>query len=118
MAWQQSKPNGAQTSQTATTEAANGSVSVQIGGQKLSVKSDKDPQLVADIAAYVDGKVGALREMAPSSVTMDKLLILASMTVAEELFESRERVRTLETALRERVQNCLTVLDEVDGDLP
>lgn len=116
MAWQGSKANSAPTSQTSTSDASSGSVSVQIGGQKLSVKSDKDPQLVADIAAYVDDKVGSIREMAPS-VSMDKLLILASMTVAEELFEARARVQLLETSLRERVQSCLAVLDEADSDL-
>ena len=116
MAWQGSKTNTAQTSQTTTTEPPSGSVSVQIGGQKLTVKSDKDPQLVADIAAYVDEKVGTLRELAPS-VALDKLLILASMTVAEELFDTRARLNFLETSLRDRVNNCLAVMDDVDADV-
>lgn len=117
MAWQGSKSaQGAQTSQTSTTEPSKpGAVSVQVGGVKLSLKSDKDPQIVQDIAAYVDKQVDAVRELAPS-VALDKALMLASLTVAEELFEARERVRTLETHLRERVDNCLAVLDDLDPD--
>lgn len=116
MAWQGSKSaQNAQSAQTSTTETASGSVSVQVGGVKLSLKSDKDPKLVQEIAAYVDGKVGAVREMAPSSVPMDKLLMLASMTVAEELFDARKRVQDLESALKDRVDNCLSVLDDLDS---
>jgi len=116
VAWQGSK-TGAQTSQTTTTEpsGAGGSVSVSVGGVKLSLKSDKNPDLVADIAAYVDDKVGAVREMAPS-VPMDKALMLASLTVAEELFDAQARLRELESTLKERVNSCLTTLDELDPE--
>jgi cell division protein ZapA (FtsZ GTPase activity inhibitor) len=82
---------------------------------KLSLKSDKDPQLVANIAAYVDGKVGEVREMAPT-VALDKALMLASLTVAEELFDAQERVRMLESMLRDKVNNCLAVLDDLDAE--
>lgn len=116
MGWQgPSGAGNAQSSQTSTTEKSGGSVSVQIGGVKLSVKSDKDPRMVEDIAAYVDNKVGSIRDMAPSVAT-DKLLMLASMTVAEELFEARQRVERLESALKERLDNCMTVLDEAESD--
>ncbi len=114
MAWQGSKTNGASATQTATTETSSaGAVNIQIGGQKLTVKSDKDPALVAEIAAYVDDKVSDLRAMAPN-VALDKLLILASMTVAEELFESRARLDTIESALETRVKNCLAALDKME----
>lgn len=117
MAWQGSKSApGASTSQTATTEpASSGAVSVQVGGVKLSLKSDKDPQLVADIAAYVNEKVGAVREVAPAA-PLDKALMLASLTVAEELFDAQARVRELETSLRERVHMCLAALDDLDPE--
>ena len=114
VAWQGSK--GAPNTQTATTQTTGGgAVSVQVGGLKLSLKSDKDPALVENIAAYVDTKVGEVRSMAPS-VALDKALMLASLTVAEELFDARERVRVLEAALRERVDNCLTALDELESN--
>ncbi len=115
MTWQGSKSApGAQSSQTSTTEPS-GAVSVQVGGVKLSLKSDKDPQLVADIAAYLNEKVGAVREMAPTA-PLDKTLMLASLTVAEELFDAQARVRELETSLRERIDMCLSVLDDLDPE--
>ena len=117
MTWQGSKSApGAQSAQTATTEpAGGGAVSVQVGGVKLSLKSDKDPNLVADIAAYVNDKVDAVRELAPKA-PMDKQLMLASLTVAEELFDAQRRVRELEGTLRERVDMCLAVLDDLDPE--
>ena len=113
MAWQGSKgAPGAQTSQTTTAEpAAGGAVSVTVGGVKLSLKSDKDPRLVEEIAGYVNEKVGAVREMAPTA-PLDKALMLASLTVAEELFEAQARVRELETTFQARLQTCLGMLDD------
>ena len=115
MAWPGSK--SASGSQTATTDTATAgsAVSVQVGGVKLSLKSDKDPKLVADIAAYLNEKVTAVRDAAPS-VPLDKALVLASLTVAEDLFDAQARVRELETSLRERIDMCLSVLDDLDPD--
>lgn len=118
MAWQGSNSApGASTSQTTTAESSKekGSVSVSVGGVSLSLKSDKNPQLVEDIAAYVNEKVGAVREAAPSA-PLDKALMLASLTVAEELFDAQARLRELETTLRERVDQCLSTLDELDPE--
>ena len=53
--------------------------------------------------------------MAPNA-PLDKAMMLASLTVAEELFEAQERVRVLEATLRERVNNCLAALDELDPE--
>ena len=115
MAWQGSKGAGtSQTSQTST-QTQTGSVSVEVGGVKLSLRSDKDPQVVENIAAYVDEKVGSIREAVPS-VPMDTLLMLASLTVAEELFDARARVDTLEAELKERVETCLALLDDLDSE--
>ena len=116
MAWQGSKSVEAQTSQTTTTEPTGGgsSINVSVGGLKLSLKSDKDPRVVADIAAYVDEKVAAVREAAPS-VSLEKAMMLASLTVAEELFDAQARVTALENALRQRVDNCLAALDALEA---
>lgn len=116
MAWQGSK-NAPSASQTATTEPSTGdtAVNVQVGGVKLALRSDKDPKLVQSIATYLDSKVGDIRSQAPG-VPLDKALILASLTVAEELFDAQARVRVLENSLRERIDNCLAMLDELEAD--
>lgn len=116
VAWQGSKgAGGSQTSQTSTTQTQTGSVSVEVGGVKLSLRSDKDPKVVQSIASYVDEKVGAIREAAPS-VPIDKLLMLASLTVAEELFDARSRVDNLELELKERVATCLALLEDLETE--
>lgn len=113
---QESKGAGTSHSQTSTTETQpSRPVSIEIGGTKLSVKSDKDPAYVQGLAAYLDAKVAELRAAAPT-VTLDKVLMLVSMTIVEELFEARERVENFEGELQERLEVCLALLDEVDGE--
>ena len=64
-------------------------VEVEIRGKRLSVRTDHDPQRVHEMADYLDEKVRQLQAMAPSA-PFDKLLMLASLTVVEELFEASE----------------------------
>lgn len=114
-----SKGAGANSTTTETTGSSNsksGSVSVHIRGQKLSIKSDRDPRHVNELAAYVDQKVGVLQDAAPS-VSLDKLLMLASMNVAEELFEARRKNEELRKALQKKVDAAIAIVDEFEADL-
>ncbi len=113
---------GSKSTKSTTTETADssnsrsGSVSVHIRGQKLSIKSDRDPKHVNELAAYVDQKVGVLQDAAPS-VSLDKLLMLASMNVAEELFEARRKSEELRQALQQKVNSAMAIIDEAEADL-
>ncbi len=81
--------------QTTSTTGPSKPVSVEIRGQRLSVRSNHDPAFVQRLADHIDQKVGELQKMAPS-VPLSKLLMLASMTVAEELFEARQEIESFE----------------------
>lgn len=111
MAWQGSKS----TSQTATESTSPSSIQVKVGGVSLTLKSEKDPQLVTDIVDYVNAKVDMVTTAAPS-VRIDKALMLASLNVAEELFEARARVHELEAALQTHVDACLAVITDMERD--
>ena len=90
--------------QTQSQEAGKGAgaVSVEIRGKRLSIKTSHDPEFVQQLARYVDNKVRSLQMAAPSA-PFDKLLMLASMNVAEELFAAQEESAYLRERIRERL---------------
>ncbi len=98
---------------TTTTTTTTGSVTVEILGQRLSLRSDKDPEHVQNLARYINEKARAIQSAAPK-VTNEKLMMLVSMMVAEELHEAKTEVGTLKVALQERVDAALAQLDELD----
>ncbi|MFB6263373.1 MAG: cell division protein ZapA [Bradymonadaceae bacterium] len=89
-----------------------GTVNVQILGQTLPIRSDQDPEFVQEIADYVADKVRQVRESAPG-VPTDKQLMLASMSVAEELFEQRSENDELKAEIEERVDTISDLLERL-----
>jgi cell division protein ZapA len=90
-------------------------VGVEIRGQRLSIRSNHDPEFVQRLASHIDGKVAELQKAAPA-VSLSKLLMLASMTVAEELFEAREEIGGLKDEISERTDAMIALLEEVGGE--
>lgn len=90
-------------------------VSVQIGGQTLSIRTTHDAEFVERLAAHIDGKVAELQQAAPTA-SLSKLLMLASMTVAEELFQARQEIDNLRGEITERADAMLGLLEQVGGD--
>jgi cell division protein ZapA len=91
--------------------ATGGSVSVSIRGKSLSLRTDHDPAFVQSLAHYLDRKVSALAQQAPHA-SFDKLLMLASLTVAEELFQTRGELEALRDEVRRSAATILDVLDQ------
>lgn len=110
MSVQGSRNTGRTQSSTVTTPA---SVGIEIRGQKLSIRSDKDPNHVQELANFVDGKAAQLQAMAPG-VPLEKILMLVSMTVAEELFDAREQNRALREQFKQRVDAALKAVAEAE----
>lgn len=90
-------------------------IDVHIRGQKLTVRSDRDPEFVEALADHVDQKVASLQKAAPAA-PLSKLLMLASMTVAEELFEARREIDRLKQEISDRSETMLALLEEADID--
>lgn len=99
------------TSSTSEADSA-GSVTVTIAGQKLPIRSDQDPEFVQEIADYVSEKIERVRESAPQ-VPTDKQVMLASMSVAEDLLEARDENRRLRSELEERAETLSDLLAEL-----
>lgn len=103
--------------QTSSEAQESKPVSVEIRGQRLSIRSNHDPAFVRSLADHIDAKVAELQKAAPA-VSLSKLLMLASMTVAEELFEARQEIDRLRDEITNRTDAMLALLEEAGGDGP
>ena len=88
------------------------SVTVQIAGQRYSLKTDDDDRLVRAIATYVDGK---FREIQRATRTPDTqaVAILTALQAAEDLFREREETAALKGRVRDKTRSLLDYLTKV-----
>lgn len=91
-------------------------VHVEIHGQRYPIRSGLDTAYVAELAAYVDGKMQmAARECAAGDTL--KVAVLAAINIADEYFRSRDEVRDQQTGLAERAEELERMLDLVLADV-
>ena len=97
---------------TAISEEAveQGPVTVDIRGQRLTIRSDRNHAFVGELAKYFDEKVAELQQAAPTA-TFDKLLMLAGMNVAGELFEARNQLLELQNEIKQRSEILMNLLE-------
>jgi cell division protein ZapA len=74
-------------------------VTVRIGNEEYTLKSDRPPDYTRAVAEHVDGK---LQEVLSSGsiVETHKAAVLAALAVADELFQSRRAQQELADRLR------------------
>ena len=86
------------------------SVTVQIAGNRYTLKTDEDDRWVKSLAAFVDGK---MREAQKSTRTVDtqSVAVLTALQIAEELFAERRETRELRNSIREKSQSLLDYLE-------
>ena len=65
-------------------------VTVEIAGQPYPIRSTLEPKYVAELAAYVDQKMRAASEAAPSSDLLG-LAVLVALNIADEYFRARDQ---------------------------
>ena len=88
------------------------SVTVQVAGQRYTLKTDDDDRLVRSLAAYVDNK---FREVQKASRTPDTqaVALMTALQLAEELFQTRRQHAELRRRIREKTQSLLDYLAKV-----
>ena len=59
-------------------------VTVEIGGQRLALRTSNDPDYVVFLANYVDEKIRALAEKNPR-LSISPLALLAAINLADEI---------------------------------
>ncbi len=87
-------------------------IPVEIFGQRYPIRSTLDPEYVGRLAAYVDEKMRAAGESAPTG-DPQRLAVLAALNVADELFRSREITRARDGQVAERAEEMERLLDRV-----
>ena len=88
------------------------SVSVEILGQRYPIRAALDPEYIRRLAAYVDGKIRAAGDSAPSSDPV-RLAVLAALNIADELFRHLETSRAAGGSVVERAEELERLLDRV-----
>jgi cell division protein ZapA len=93
----------------------SGVVTVEIGGQRYPIRSGLDPTYVGELAAYVDEKMRAASDAAPTT-DMLGLAILVALNLADEYFRARQNQSSSDGELNERALRLEQLVDQILGD--
>jgi len=85
-------------------------ISVDIHGQRYPIRSGLDQEYVARLASYVDEKMRAAADSAPTGDSL-RLAVLAALNVADELFRCRDINRLRSGEIAERAGELERLLD-------
>ena len=85
-------------------------VKVQIYGQSYTLGGELDEAYVQQLARYVDEKMNAV---ASTTRTVDsvRVAVLAAVAIADELHSNKQGTGRRDENLRERAQQCLTLVE-------
>ena len=88
------------------------SIEVEIFGSHYTVKGDADPEYVRQLARFVDEKMRTLARKAPSSMSSQKIAVLAAINIADDLFKLRQRQQDVETLIQQKTGDLFDLLGE------
>ena len=85
-------------------------ISVEINGQRYSLRTHLDPEYVARLAAFVDERI---RTAAQETLSGDlvKVAVLAALNIADEYFRCREATASDSGSLRARTEALERLVD-------
>lgn len=90
-------------------------ITVEIAGQRYPIRSALDERYVTELAAYVDQKMRAAADSAPSS-DMLGLAVLVALNIADEFFRERGQQQQAQSVvagdLHERAMRLERIVDE------
>lgn len=86
------------------------SIRVQIFGQTFSIQGELDEAYVQKLAAYVNQKMIAISEMAPT-VDVQRLAIMAALAITDELQSLKEQYGERQEILKEQAERCLNLVE-------
>src|SRR3569833_267952 len=88
------------------------SVTVQVAGQRYTLKTDDDERLVKSLASYVDAKFRDIQKATRNQDTQ-AVAILTALQVAEELFQVRAESADLKKRVGDKTRALLDYLAKV-----
>ncbi len=87
-------------------------IPVDILGQRYPIRTSLEPEYVARLAAYVDEKMRAAAETAPSGDSL-RLAVLSALNIADELFRCHDANHARAGQFAERAEQLERLLDRV-----
>jgi len=92
------------------------SVSVEIAGQTLSIRSDEGPEYVQELADFVDAHV---RELGGTrrSFSLQRVALLVAIQIADELFREKDLRRRYRARVEARLEALEAALALHQADL-
>ncbi len=91
-------------------------VTVEVMGQRFSIRSSLDVEYINRLASYVDHKIHAATEHSTGGDTV-RIAVLAAMNIADEYFRSRDTETSLEAALKTRAGEIERMVDDALADV-
>jgi cell division protein ZapA len=92
------------------------SVSVEIAGQVLSIRSDEGPEYVQELADYVDAhlrQLGGTRR----SFSLQRVALLVAMQIADELFREKDLCQRYRAKVEARLEALEHAIAAHEADL-
>ncbi len=84
---------------------------VALIGKYYTIKSEKDPERVKELAAYLDSKMKEILSVAPDATHL-KVAILSAFHITEELFECKDKLSETLNIMEEKTANILKTLED------
>ncbi len=84
-------------------------VTVEIFGHKLNLKSSADSGYASHLAAFVDEQI---RKVSRQSNDPIKVVLLASMNIANELFDARKKEQESAEAAARKADSLIEMLEK------
>ena len=87
-------------------------MTVEIAGQRYPIRSDLEERYVTELAAYVDRKMRAAADAAPTSDMMG-LAVLVALNLADEYFRARADQSDAHGEISQRAIRIEQIVDQV-----
>ena len=87
-------------------------MTVEIAGQRYPIRSDLEERYVTELAAYVDRKMRAAADTAPTS-DMLGLAVLVALNLADECFRARADHSDANGEINQRAIRLERIVDQV-----
>jgi len=91
------------------------SVNLQVAGQRLSIRTDKDEAYLQQLAEHVSDCIEELKKGTRSAST-HQLYLLAALNLADELFQAQDKAEGLRDEVQRRTERLIRMLDSADPD--
>jgi cell division protein ZapA len=88
------------------------SVTLEVAGQRFTLRTDADQGYLDALAAFVNEKIGEVKTSTRTFST-HALAILAALNIADELFQTRHKQAELKRRVREKAVRIGELLDKV-----